>query len=73
LPNSELLHARAREAALKRHRKADDPDVLAAVAERRCIAAEGYIRQLVAEAPPLTKDQRIRIAALLRSSTGEAA
>jgi hypothetical protein len=73
LPNSELLHARAREAALKRHRKADDPELIAATAERRYVAAEEYVRRLVAEAPTLTEAQRGRIAALLRSGGGLAA
>jgi hypothetical protein len=51
---SELLHARAREAALKRHRKSDDPDVLAAIQERRYAAAEQAIRREAEADPPLT-------------------
>jgi hypothetical protein len=64
MPN-ELLQARAREAALKRHRKPDDPAITAAIAERRYVAAEEYVRRIVAEAPPLSAEQRSRLAVLL--------
>jgi excisionase family DNA binding protein len=52
---------------ISRDRKTDDPKMLAAKRDVRASRAEEYIRQLVAEAPPLTEDQRARIAALLRS------
>lgn len=64
-------HDRARVAALSRDRKPDDPDLLAAKRDLRAslsaARAEEYISRLVAEAPPLTDDQRSRIAALLRN------
>jgi hypothetical protein len=64
-------HDRARVAALSRDRTPDDPDLLAAKRDFRASRAEDYIKRLVAEAPPLTQDQRSRIAALLRNG-GEA-
>jgi hypothetical protein len=62
---SPLLHARAREAALKRHRAADDPDVLAAVVERRRVSAEQYIARLLAETPPLSAEEKLHLTRLL--------
>jgi hypothetical protein len=62
---SPLLQARAREAALKRHRPADDPAIVAAVAERRNAAAEQYIQRLLAETPPLTAEERLHLTRLL--------
>jgi hypothetical protein len=62
---SPLLHARAREAALKCHRGADDPEVLAAVVERRRASAEQYIARLLAETPPLSAEEKLHLARLL--------
>ena len=59
-------HDRARVAALSRDRKPTDPDLLAAKRDLRASRAEQYITRIVAEAPPLTEDQRSRIAALLQ-------
>lgn len=59
---------RARVASLSRSRTADDPDLVAA---RRNLKAErlaDYIARTVASAPPLTADQRDRLALLLRPS-----
>jgi hypothetical protein len=64
-------HDRARVAALSRDRKPTDPDLLAAKRDLRASRAEEYIERIVNQAPPLTADQRSRIAALLRG--GEAA
>lgn len=58
-------HERAKIAALSRSRKPDDPELVAA---RRNLAAElrvEHIRKLVDAAPPLTNEQRGRIAAIL--------
>jgi hypothetical protein len=67
-------HDRARIAALSRDRKPDDPDLLAARRDLRASRAEDYINQLLAEAPPLSQEQRSRLAILLlRSNGGEAA
>jgi hypothetical protein len=59
-------HHRARVAALSRDRRPDDPDLLDA---RRDLHAERLaerVAQVVAELPPLTVEQRERIATLLR-------
>lgn len=58
-------HQRARVASLTRSRTADDPDLLDA---RRNLAAERLavvIERTVSAAPPLTDDQRSRLALLL--------
>ncbi len=59
------LSERARLAAIKRHHP--DRLDLAADAKRNLAAAnlEAYIKRIVAEAPPLTEDQRSRLALLL--------
>ncbi|RNB46546.1 hypothetical protein EDM22_13810 [Agromyces tardus] len=57
---------RARVASLSRSRTHDDPDLVEA---RRNLKAErlaDHVARVVAEAPPLSPEQRARIAALLR-------
>ena len=56
---------RARVAALSRDRAEDDPELINARRNLKALRAEQYVAQLVADAPPLTSDQRHRIAALL--------
>lgn len=76
---SSTLSYRGKVAALTRSRSADDPDLR--IARRNLAAAklEQYIRETVAEAPPLTVEQRDRLAELLRPvvaqgvSSGDAA
>jgi len=60
---------RARVAALTRSRAADDPELVNARRNLRAAKLEEHIARVVGEAPPLTADQRDRIAALLRPST----
>jgi hypothetical protein len=60
-------HDRARVAALTRSRQPTDPDLLAAKRDLAESRAEEYIKRIVDAAPPLTQDQRSRIAALLQS------
>jgi hypothetical protein len=65
-----LAHVRARVAALERGvrrgvRPADDPELVAARRELRGLSAEAYVRRLVAEAPPLSDAQKLRLTALL--------
>lgn len=57
---------RARIAALSRSREPDDPDLAAARQDLRASRLEEYVARVVNEAPPLTPEQRDRIAALLR-------
>lgn len=63
MPESSVAHARARLAAHTRHQpRADHSEA------RRALAAanlEAYIRRVVAAAPPLTSEQREKLAMLL--------
>lgn len=64
---------RGRLAILTRHRGPDAPEVAAA---RRDLAAqklEDHVRAIVAQAPPLTDEQRTRIARLLAPAAEAAA
>ncbi|MGV0695861.1 hypothetical protein [Mycobacterium paraintracellulare] len=73
LADGAVNQRRAKYAALIRHRSADDPDVLDA---KRDLVAEGlrvHIERVLASAPPLTAEQRDRIAAILRSGGREIA
>jgi hypothetical protein len=73
MSESRLLHARGREAALKRHRLPDDPAVIAAVADRRNAAAEQYIQRLLAETPPLSAEEKLHLTRLLTEPDGGSA
>ncbi len=64
---------RARVASLSRSRPADDPDLAAARQNLRAARAEDYVRELVESAPPLSLEQRARLAVLLLPTGGEAA
>jgi hypothetical protein len=66
----ERARARARHNGLKSRHGADAPETIAARTELKALAAEEYIRELVAGAPPLTEEQRVRIAGLLRPVGG---
>ena len=59
-------HERARIAALTRSRTSDDPDLEDARRNLRAARLEDYIRTTVDAAPPLSADQRDRLALLLR-------
>lgn len=64
-----VFHERARVASLSRDRKPDDPELVDA---RRNLAAEklaAHVVKVLAVAPPLTDDQRNRIAGLLRGAS----
>lgn len=58
-------HERARVASLSRSRTADDPDLVEARRNLRYERLNDYIREVVDEAPPLTDQQRSKLAALL--------
>lgn len=64
---------RARVASLSRSRTSDDPDLLAARLRLKVARLEDYITRVVDEAPPLTAEQRDKLAALLRPVGGVAA
>jgi hypothetical protein len=59
--------ARARYGALARHRGTGDPDTVGARRDLRAARLEASIRAAVTEAPPLTYEQRTRLAAILRT------
>lgn len=69
-------HHRARVAALSRDRSPDDPELINARRDLRAERLADHIADVVNAAPPLTNEQRARLAALLRPSLdaeGEAA
>jgi hypothetical protein len=57
---------RARVASLSRSRTPDDPDLISARRNLRTERLADYITRTVDAAPPLTADQRDRLALLLR-------
>ncbi len=61
----DVAHHRARVASLSRDRAADDPELTAARAELRAATLAAHVARVVDQAPPLTDEQRARIAALL--------
>lgn len=63
---SSTLSKRGRVAALTRSRNADDPELIEARRDLVAQSLEEHIRREVAKAPPLTDEQRDRIAAVLR-------
>lgn len=63
---------RARVASLTRSRPADDPDLVNARRDLRAERLAEAIRKTVAEAPPLTDEQRARLASLLHTPAGGA-
>lgn len=67
---STLLTKRAVAAALTRHRKPDDPALLTAKRDLAAAGLEQFIRRTVDAAPPLSPDQRDRLALLLRAPSG---
>lgn len=67
---SAIKSARGRFAALNRYREDDDPELIEA---QRDLAAEvlaKHVAKVVADAPPMTPEQRDRIAAILHSGVG---
>lgn len=64
---------RARVASLTRSRSLDDPDLISARRNLKAARLEDYIARVVSEAPPLSPEQRDRIAALLCPTGGVAA
>ncbi|ADU49176.1 hypothetical protein [Intrasporangium calvum] len=57
---------RATIAALSRSRTPDDPDLVAARQAHKAARLQGYIERVVADWPPLSDEQRARLAVLLR-------
>lgn len=59
---------RARVASLTRSREPDDPELIEARRNLRAVRLAEHVRKVVAEAPPLSNEQREVIAALLVSA-----
>ena len=71
MPASAAYKLRAQIAAHKSHGKPDDdPAVVTARQDLKALRLEEYVRKVVSEAPPLTDEQRDRIAAILRAGGG---
>lgn len=65
--SAEGRHHRARIAALSRTDRAPDhPEFVEARRGLKAARAEDYVAKLLAEAPPLTDEQRTKLAELLR-------
>ena len=58
--------------ALQRHHGPDDPRLADARRDLRAAELEEHVRRIVDDAPPLTAEQRDRLAALLRPRSGRA-
>lgn len=77
--SEQSLRSRARmaSAAARVARRPEDPEALAAAQDARrdyfAVALEDYIKRTVDAAPPLTEEQRARIAALLTTGGQNAA
>lgn len=59
-----VARERARIASLSRSRKPDDPDLVEARRNLRAASLESHISRVLADAPPLTVDQRRHLAGL---------
>jgi len=64
-PSKPVAHHRARVATLSRSRRPDDPELVEARRNLRAEYLAEYVARVVAEAPPLTNEQRHRIAQLI--------
>lgn len=64
---STALEHRGRVAALSRSRRPDDPELIDARRQLAAANIASYVERAVAKAPPLTAEQRDRIAILLRN------
>ncbi|HEY8653909.1 MAG TPA: hypothetical protein VIL87_12610 [Dermatophilaceae bacterium] len=62
---------RARVASLSRSRTPDDPDLIAARENLKAERLKVYIAKVVAAAPPLSAEQRDRLALLLRGGDAQ--
>lgn len=62
--------ARSEYANLCKKRGPDDPEAVAKRVELRALKLEDYVQRVLSEAPPLTDEQRTRLADLLRPVRG---
>lgn len=61
-------HHRARVASLSRDRTPDDPELADARRDLRATHLADYVAKVVAQAPPLTCEQREIVAGILRGT-----
>lgn len=66
-PSKTVSHHRARVASLSRDRAPNDPEITAAKRDLRAELLAEHVARIIAQAPPLTDEQRDRIAGLLRA------
>ncbi len=66
-------HYRAQVAALTVHRDGTDPVLVTARRNKNAADIEAFIERKLAEAPPLTDEQRAKLAELLKPVRGGAA
>jgi Spy/CpxP family protein refolding chaperone len=69
---SDIFHNRARVGALSRSRDEDDPELLAARRDLKAARLTDYVQRTLASAPPLTPEQRAKLAELLKPVRREA-
>jgi hypothetical protein len=65
-PSPTIARARGRIGGLVRDRDSNDPELIDAYRDLASAKLEQYIQRVISEAPPLTPEQRDRIASLLR-------
>jgi hypothetical protein len=66
-------HERARVASLSRSRTTDDPELVDARRNLRAERLADYIKRTVDAAPPLSPEQRSRLALILTAGAADAA
>ncbi len=67
---SEWTRERARVASLSRSRTPDDPELVEARRNMRAERLADHIAKVIAAAPPLSNEQREKLALLLRGPSG---
>jgi hypothetical protein len=70
-PSPKVAHLRSKVGATRRHYGADDPRSVEAVRELREAMAGEAIQKIVSAAPPLSIEQKARLAILLLRPTGD--
>lgn len=65
-------HARAHLARLSKTHPKDHPEIVAARQALKALRLEEHVRAVVVSAPPMTDEQRERVAAILRPVGGAA-
>lgn len=69
-PNWRTARARVAGLASNPNRNPDDPELAEAKRDLKAIRAEDYVRSILATAPPLSANQRARLAEILQGNGG---